>query len=99
MKNALDLTADETGLIDVTVTVNGQVVTKTVDVYDANEFLAAKAGDANGLTTAAVRELAAEYFQGATLDWRTGQAVAFWKTVQKTLADLGKGESASGTPS
>ncbi len=99
MKPQLNLTADESGLIDVTVKVNGEVATKTIDVYVANEFLVAAYGQNNALSHSELRDLTAKFFGGVSADWTVGQAVAFWRAVQTTIADEKKAEADSATPS
>ena len=99
MKPALDLTANESGLIDVTVKVNDKPVTKTIDVYVANEFLVAAYGQSAQMSHSEIRDLTAKFFDGVPTDWTAGQAVAFWKAVQSTIADEKKGEPDSDTPS
>lgn len=99
MKPALDLTADESGLIDVTVKVNGEVVTKTIDVYVANEFLVAAYGQSPSLSHSDLRDLTAKFFGGVPADWSAGQSVAFWRAVQATIADEKKAAGDSATPS
>ncbi len=99
MKPVLNLTADESGLIDVTVKVNGEAVTKTIDVYVANEFLVAAYGQNNALSHSELRDLTAKFFGGVAGDWTVGQAVAFWKAVQTTIADEKKEGLDSAPPS
>lgn len=99
MKPALNLTADESGLIDVTVKVNGEAVTRTIDVYIANEHLLAAYGQNNQLSHSDLRDMTAKFFGGVSSDWTVGQAVAFWKAVQSVIADEKKGSPDSDTPS